>query len=251
MTGTPSDRLDVLGVPIDFVDEQDAIERIGALLGQPGCKQIATVNPEYVMLAGREPRLMALLERTALNVPDGMGIVWASRLLGRPLPGRVTGTDLLPRLCRLCEEKGYRIFFLGGGPGIADRAAAELMRRFPRLQVAGTSSSDPGSGANGATIAAINDSGADLLAVAYGCPKQDFWIERCAPELTTVKVAIGVGGALDFISGEVRRAPTPIRRAGFEWLFRLLREPSRWRRMLALPRFGWRVIASRSSRKGT
>lgn len=249
MIGAGSERLDILGVPIDFVDEQGAVERIGSLLGEPGCKQVATVNPEYVMLAGREPRLMGLLGRTVLNVPDGMGIVWASRLLGRQLPGRVTGTDLLPRLCRLCEEKGYSVYFLGGGPGIADRAVAELVRRFPRLKVAGTSSSDPGGGADSATVAAINDSGADLLAVAYGCPKQDFWIEGHARELTTVKVAIGVGGAFDFISGEVRRAPGAVRQAGFEWLFRLLREPSRWRRMLALPRFGWRVLSSRPSRK--
>ena len=174
-----------------------------------------------------------------------MGIVWAARILGEPLPDRVTGTGLLPEICRLAAERGQSVFFLGGEPGVAELAASELVRRYPGLQVAGTSSADPGEESDPETVAAINASGADVLAVAYGCPKQDYWIARNRGQLAGVRVAIGVGGAFDFISGMIPRAPRTMRKAGMEWLYRLWQEPARYRRMLALPRFGWRVVRSR------
>ncbi len=238
-------QLEVLGVKIDRGGKEASLTRIASFLETPGCKQVVTINPEYVMLAEKSARLKRLLNRTELNVPDGMGIVWASRLLGEPLEDRVTGTDLLPRICGLCAEKGLGIFLLGGRPGIAELAAANLRRSFPGLVVAGASSRDPNPETDLETVREINESGAGVLAVAYGCPKQDFWIERNRDRLTDVRVAIGVGGAFDFISGEVPRAPRPFRRLGLEWLFRLWLEPTRARRMVALPRFGWRVLRSR------
>jgi N-acetylglucosaminyldiphosphoundecaprenol N-acetyl-beta-D-mannosaminyltransferase len=240
-----SDRLNVLGVRIDRAGPAESLAHIDDFLQTPGCKQIVTVNPEYVILAGKSDRLKRLLNRTELNVPDGMGIVWASRLLGEPLTSRVTGTDLLPGICGLCAERGIGIFFLGGKPGVAGKAAANLSERFPGLEVAGTSSRDPDAETDMEIVNQINESGAQVLAVAYGCPKQDFWIERNRDRLTSIRVAIGVGGAFDFISGEVPRAPRALRRAGMEWLFRLWVEPTRARRMMALPRFGWRVLRSK------
>lgn len=246
MSGTEQP-LDVLGIKVDRVSQEQALAEIDRFLDDSGCRQIVTLNPEYVMLAGRQPELRRIINGCELCVPDGMGIVLASRLLGEPLAGRVTGTGLLPEISRVCAETGASIYLLGGRPGVAEQAAAVLKRRFPTLQVAGVSSNDPEAGA--ATVKDVNASGAAVLAVAYGCPKQDFWIDEYRGELTTVKVAIGVGGAFDFISGQVPRAPQVMRRAGLEWLFRLWLEPSRARRMSALPHFGFKVLRSRLRRR--
>lgn len=243
--GTEERLLDILGVPVAKAGEYETLQLIASFLETPGIKHVATVNPEYVMLAHRNPEFHDLLQRTELNIPDGVGIVWASHYLGEPLPGRVTGTDLLPLICGLCSRQGYRIFLLGGRPGIAEQAAARLTKDFPGLIVAGTSSNDPSPETDLETVAAINSSGAEVLAVAYGCPKQDFWIDANRERLPGVRLAIGVGGALDFISGEIPRAPRPLRRAGLEWLFRLWLEPGRYRRMASLPRFVWRVLKTR------
>jgi N-acetylglucosaminyldiphosphoundecaprenol N-acetyl-beta-D-mannosaminyltransferase len=241
------DKMDILGVRVDRVDQRQALEAISAFLETDGCKQIVTLNPEYVMLAGERQDLRGIINTCELSVPDGMGIIWASRLMGDPLDNRVTGTGLLPAIGRMCAEKGYSLFLLGGREGVADLTAKELTRLHPSLEIAGTSSSDPEEG--DAAVAEINRSGADILAVAYGCPKQDFWIDKHRSDLVTVRAAIGVGGAFDFISGQMPRAPRVMRRMGLEWLFRLWLEPGRASRMLALPRFGLRIAAVRFRRK--
>ncbi len=242
-SGTGS--LEVLGVRVDRVDPLLALKAIASFLDTPGCKQVVTLNPEYVMRAGDDPQLMRLINASELIVPDGMGIVWASRLLGQPLNGRVTGTGLLPEIGRLCAARGAGLFLLGGQPGVAELTAARLREEIPSLVIAGVSSNDPGAALDARTVEQINSSGAQVLAVAYGCPKQDFWIARNQGELSGVRVAIGVGGAFDFISGQIPRAPRVMRRTGMEWLFRLWIEPSRARRMVVLPRFGLRVLRSR------
>ncbi|MHB9111983.1 MAG: WecB/TagA/CpsF family glycosyltransferase [Thermoleophilia bacterium] len=244
------DTLEVLGVRVDRVDPMQTMEAIAGMLDTLGCKQVVTLNPEYVMRAGREPELMRLINSSELIVPDGMGIVWASRLLGNPLKVRVTGTGLLPEIARLCAARDAGLFLLGGQPGVAEMTAAKLRGDIPGLNIAGVSSNDPGPATDEQTIEAINSSGARVLAVAYGCPKQDYWIGRNRKKLTSVRVAIGVGGAFDFISGQVPRAPRFFRRAGLEWLFRLWLEPSRARRMVALPRFGLKVLLSRRNGRG-
>lgn len=241
--------IEVLGVRVDRVDTWEALSRISDLMESPGASHVVTLNPEYVMRARRDPALLKVINHADLSVPDGMGIVWASRLAGQPLRGRVTGTGLLPEICRLCARKGKGVFFLGGKPGVAELAAAELKQRFPGLIVAGVSARDPGEPFDRETVAQINGSGAAVLAVAYGCPKQDFWIDANRTALTTVTVAIGVGGAFDFISGQTPRAPRWMRRLGLEWLHRLLRQPRRLFRMLALPRFGVLVLRERRRRK--
>lgn len=240
--------VEILGVRVDRVEQYEALARIGILAQTEGLSQVVTLNPEYVMRARREPDLMRIINGADLCVPDGIGVIWAARLLGKPLRGRVTGTGLLPEICRISARKGYSVFFLGGRPGVAELAAAELGRRFPDLKVAGVSGNDPGPQMDDITVAEINSSGARVLAVAYGCPKQDHWIDAHRHELTGVHMAIGVGGAFDFISGEIPRAPGWMRRAGLEWLYRLLLEPTRLGRMLALPRFGWTVIRSRGGK---
>jgi N-acetylglucosaminyldiphosphoundecaprenol N-acetyl-beta-D-mannosaminyltransferase len=248
MTAGGNDRLRVLSVLVDRVDPSSALSRITGLLKTGGCKHVVTLNPEYVMRAERDSELRRIINGAELTVPDGIGIVWASRLLGEPLPDRVTGTGMLPKLCSICADEGLSVFLLGGGPGVADAAGAELVRMYPKLEIAGSSSRDPDPALDELLVEEINSSGAQLLAVAYGCPKQDLWIDRNRDRLTQVKVAIGVGGAFDFISGQIPRAPRFMRRTGTEWLFRLWIEPSRVRRMVVLPRFGWKVLRSRKKR---
>jgi N-acetylglucosaminyldiphosphoundecaprenol N-acetyl-beta-D-mannosaminyltransferase len=235
--------LDILGIKVDRVDQQQTLAAIATFLEGGDCTQIVTLNPEYVMLAEKKTELRRIINSCDLCVPDGMGIVWASRLLGEPLQGRVTGTGILPELCHLSAKNDYSIYLLGGEPGVARLTAKVLKDRFPGLRIAGHSSNDPQDGF--ATVEAVNASGADILAVAYGCPKQDFWIDKHRDELSSVRVAIGVGGAFDFISGQIPRAPKVMRQAGLEWLFRLWLEPSRARRMMALPRFGVKILGSR------
>ncbi|MHB1325000.1 MAG: WecB/TagA/CpsF family glycosyltransferase [Thermoleophilia bacterium] len=241
--------LEVLGVRVDQVDAQQALNAINSFLDTPGCKQVVTLNPEYVMQADRDPVLKRLINNSELVVADGMGIVWASRLLGKPLKGRVTGTGLLPEIGRLCAARETGLFLLGGQPGIAELTATKLREQIEGLEIAGVSCNDPGKATDTRTIEMINESGAGVLAVAYGCPKQDYWIGRNRGRLTGVRVAIGVGGAFDFISEQTPRAPRIFRKAGLEWLFRLWLEPARARRMLALPKFGLKVLGSRLTKR--
>ncbi len=240
-----SDHIQILGVRIDRLRKRETLEQIASFIETPDCKLVVTVNPEHVMLTEKSAHFKEILNNSEINVPDGIGIIWASWLLGKPLPERITGTDLLPHICHICAEKAAGIFLLGGNPGIAKQTADNLRRQIPNLIIAGTSSRDPGSDADRETVKEINESGARVLAVAYGSPKENLWIDRNRHKLTSVRVAIGVGGAFDFISGRTPRAPKAMRKVGMEWLYRLWLEPQRARRMAALPRFSWRVLMSR------
>jgi len=231
----------VLGVRVDCVSQQQAIDAIDRMVAryraadkQMPCQQVATVNMEYVMAAQRNATFRQCLNECALTTADGAGIVWATRYLGRPAPERVTGTDLLPALAQRCAERGYRLYLLGAAPGVAEAAAQRLQQLAPGLQVAGTYAGSPAPAEEEAMLARIAGSDADILCVAYGAPAQDLWIMRNRARLS-VAVAMGVGGAYDFIAGKQRRAPLWMRHAGLEWFYRLYREPWRWRRMLALP----------------
>ena len=235
----------ILNVPVHQVTMTETVSHIGRFLQTPNLDQIATVNPEFVMAAQKDDDFMTVLQQARLCIPDGVGLLWAARILGQRLPERVAGSELVYHLAELASENGWRLFLLGAGPGVAEAAAAVLQARFPTLIVAGTFAGSPDPAENEAIVARINRSAADLLFVAYGAPKQDKWIARNRERLTTVRVAIGVGGSLDFISGRSTRAPRWLQRIGLEWLYRLLREPWRWRRMLALPKFALRILAAR------
>jgi N-acetylglucosaminyldiphosphoundecaprenol N-acetyl-beta-D-mannosaminyltransferase len=216
-------------------------------LAEPGVHQIATVNPEFVMAARRNADFMAVLRACHLCLPDGVGLLWAGRWLGRPLPERVAGSDLVYDLARLAAGDGWRLFLLGAAPGVAQQAASLLVHRYPGLTIAGTFAGSPDRQENDAIVERINDSRADVLFVAYGAPRQDLWIARNRAALSSVRLAMGIGGSLDFMTGRAVRAPLWVQRLGLEWLHRLIREPWRWRRMTALPRFAIRVLLSRRS----
>ena len=242
-------RLNILGVRVDDSPPDEALAHCARMLRCPPpasggrLRQVATVNPEFVMRARQDPEFRALLNGADLATPDGVGITLAARLLGRPLRGRTTGVALTEALAALAAREGYRIFLLGAAPGVAAEAGRVWAARYPGLQIAGAYPGSPAEDEREEIAARISAGAADLLFVAFGAPAQDLWIARNLRALPGV-VAIGVGGALDMLAGRTPRAPGWMRAAGLEWLYRLWREPARWRRMLALPAFGALAVAS-------
>lgn len=229
--------VDILGVRVDDVTEVEAMAWCANAIQEGGPHLVVTPNAEFVMRARRDPAFLELLGRADLSIPDGAGLLLAGRILGTPLREQVTGTDLAVDLARLCALEGWRIFLLGGAEGVAEAAGCSLKARFPTLTVAGTYAGSPRTEDDEEILARIRAAApVHVLAVAYGAPHQERWLARNLPKLD-VAVGIGVGGALDFISGRVPRAPRWLRRAGFDWLYRLARQPWRWRRQLALPQF--------------
>jgi N-acetylglucosaminyldiphosphoundecaprenol N-acetyl-beta-D-mannosaminyltransferase len=237
----------VLNIPVHRVTMGQTLQLIQRFMAEPGLHQVCTTNPEFVMMAQEDPEFRQVLQEADLCIPDGVGLVWASRWLGRPLPERVPGSELVYHLAGLAAREGWRLFLLGAGPGVAEAAAAVFQAQHPRLIIAGTYAGSPEPAENEAIMQRINDSGADLLFVAYGAPRQDKWIARNQAVFKAVRVAMGVGGALDFASGRAIRAPRWLQKLGLEWLHRLYHEPWRWRRMLALPRFAATVLLKRGS----
>lgn len=227
----------VLGVRADRVGMLEALDRIEALIEQhrdnsSPTYQIITVNSEFVWAARKNTTFRETINQAALVVADGMGIVWASRILCLPFPERVAGSDLLPLLAERCAERGYRLFLLGAAPGVAEKAASRLQESVPCLQIAGIYAGSPAPDEAEYILGQIRAAQPDVLAVAYGAPKQDLWIRQHAEALgqAGVGVALGVGGTFDFIAGRVPRAPRWIQRIGLEWAFRVLCQPRRiWR----------------------
>ena len=199
--------------------------------------QICTTNPEFVMQAREDAEFLHILGRADLCLPDGIGLVYASRWQKQPLPERVPGSELVYRLAETCAQSGWSLFLLGAAEGVAAEAAEILQKKYPALKIAGTWSGSTEPIENDGIVEKINASAADILYVAYGAPQQDKWIVRNRQTLTSVRVAIGIGGSLDFITGRAVRAPRWVQSIGLEWLHRLVREPWRWRRMMALPKF--------------
>lgn len=241
-------RVRILGLPVDGITYAQWLDQIGAWIAayrcQPGAQQaahICTTNPEFTMIAQRDANFYNVLSRADLCVPDGVGLLWAARRLGQPLPERVTGSDGVPRIAERAAREGWRLYLLGAAPGVADKTAHILQARFPGLQIAGVYSGSPAPEDEDDIVARVNGSDADVLFVAYGAPRQDKWIARNLPRLN-VAVAMGVGGSFDFIAGVMPRAPVWMQRAGIEWLYRLILQPSRIGRMMRLPRFVLAVL---------
>ena len=234
--------LQMLAVPVHCVSMADTLDLIAGYLAEPRLHQICTVNPEFIMRAQEDEAFRQTLQSADLCIPDGAGLLFAARWLGQPLAERVAGADLVYRLAELAARQGWRLFLLGAAPGVAEAAAIRLQTLYPGLIIAGTYAGSPALAENAEIVARVNTVSAEILYVAYGAPRQDLWIARNRQALTSVRVAIGVGGALDFLTGRAVRAPLWLQHLHLEWLHRLWREPWRWRRMLALPRFAWAII---------
>jgi N-acetylglucosaminyldiphosphoundecaprenol N-acetyl-beta-D-mannosaminyltransferase len=237
-------RLHILDIAIDRVDFALTLDLIDAWVMQrraaggaaPACRQICTVNPEFIVDARRDPNFAAVLAHADLCVPDGAGVLWAARRVGQPLRERVTGSDGIYRICERAATRGWRVFLLGAAPGVAERAATMLVDRYPGLTAAGCYAGSPADDAWSDIRARLDAAAPDIIFVAYGHPRQDFWIAHHRAELSAA-VAIGVGGAFDFVAGVAPRAPRWMQQRNLEWLHRLITQPWRWRRMLKLPVF--------------
>ncbi len=235
-------RLHILGIPIDAATFDSLLESMAGWIAEgTRVHQICTVSPEFVMIAQDDPEFMRVLRSADLCAADGVGLLFAARYLGRPLPERVTGSDGVPRIAERAARDGWKLFLLGARPGVAEQAAARLITQYPGLTIVGTYAGSPDPNENDSLLERVNVSGADILFVAYGAPQQDLWIARNRERLN-VRVAMGVGGTFDFIAGVVPRAPQWMRQIALEWAYRLYQQPWRWRRMLRLPRFVWAVI---------
>jgi N-acetylglucosaminyldiphosphoundecaprenol N-acetyl-beta-D-mannosaminyltransferase len=238
-------RVFILGVPIDPATFDSLLETIAAWIARGDrVYQICTASPEFVMIAQDDPDFMRVLRSADLCVADGVGLLFAARYLGHPLPERVTGSDGVPLIAQRAAREGWKLFLLGAAPSVAEQAAARLIAQNPGLQIVGTYAGSPAPPEEADIVARVNASGADILLVAYGAPRQDQWIARNRARLN-VHMAMGVGGTFDFVAGTVPRAPRWMRRLALEWLHRLYKQPWRWRRMLRLPRFVWAVIRYR------
>lgn len=234
-------KVELLGARVDGIRLEQAVERVAGFVKSRQPCWVITLNPELLYRAQNEGDLLDLINRADLVTADGVGIVWACRLAGRPVPERVTGIDLMLRLTARAAQEGWRIFLLGGAPGVAGEAAAGLARRYPGLMVAGTYHGYFSSEEEPLVLAQVQQARADLLFVALGAPKQERWIARNLAAVGNA-AAMGVGGSFDVVAGRVRRAPLWLQRLQLEWVFRLFKEPARWRRMLVLPLFVWLVF---------
>jgi N-acetylglucosaminyldiphosphoundecaprenol N-acetyl-beta-D-mannosaminyltransferase len=231
----------ILDVRIDDVSTDEMLAALAGFVAEGGPHQISTVNTEFLIAARRDPEFAEVLRQTALNVPDSVGVLWAARWLGHPLRERVTGSDGIYRVAALCARRGFHLYLLGAAPGIAEQVARRLAARCPGLLVCGAESGSYAPQDESEIAARIRAAQADVLLVAYPSAPQEKWIARNLAK-TGAAVGMGVGAAFDFVAGVQRRAPTWMQRLGLEWLYRLLGEPSRWRRMLALPHAAWLVF---------
>jgi len=238
---SPHSFLHILGVRVDDVTGDETLALVERFIGERTPHQICTVNPEFIMAAQRDAAFRDVINNATLCPPDGVGVLWAARRLGHPLRERVGGTDMAERIAARAAQLGWRMYFLGAAPGVAEQAAMVLQTRYPGLAVVGTFAGSSALSEENAIVERIRAARPDVLLVAFGAPMQDVWIARNQPRLQA-PVGMGVGGAFDFIAGVTRRAPRWVQRLGFEWLHRLIHEPWRWRRQLALPRFVWRVL---------
>ncbi|MCC6176028.1 MAG: WecB/TagA/CpsF family glycosyltransferase [Chloroflexi bacterium] len=240
--------MDVLGVRVDDVTYDETIALVDRFIAEGTPHIVTTPNPEFVMVARAEPNFRALLGRTALNIPDGVGLLLAARLFGERFREHVRGTDLVELLAAHGGRRGQRWYLLGAADGVAAEAACRLRARHPGLQIVGAAPGSPSPTDDVATRATITAAGpVDLILVAYGAPAQERWLERNLGPLG-IPVGIGVGGVFNFLSGRVPRAPRWVQQLELEWCHRLLVQPWRWRRQLALPRFLLLAVASAAVR---
>jgi N-acetylglucosaminyldiphosphoundecaprenol N-acetyl-beta-D-mannosaminyltransferase len=242
--GADVERVSILGLPVDRVDMAGAVARVRLLVLENRTCQIVTLNSEIAMTAQEDRELAHVICQADLVVPDGIGIVWGSRVLGSPLPERVAGFDLMQELLVCAADHHWPVFFLGAEPGVAEEAAKCAKSRLPGLIVAGTHHGFFGEEEEASVINEVNSTNARLVFVGMGAPRQDFWIAKNKTNILAA-ICIGVGGSFDVLAGKVKRAPDWMGRYGLEWLFRLACEPARFVRMLALPRFVIRVIRER------
>lgn len=239
-------RTDVLGVAFDNVTLDEAADRALAMLEEEGPHLVATPNPEIVQRANQDPEFAGILAGASLVIPDGVGVMYAAKILGRPLKARVPGIDFATRLMERAAGTGKRLFLLGAAPGVAEQAAVNLRAAYPGLVVCGAH--DGYFQEDGPVVDAIREARADIVFVCLGSPKQEKWIAAHGGA-AGARLYIGLGGSLDVFAGRVARAPERFQKLGLEWLYRLVKEPSRIGRMAKLPLFLVSAVGARITGK--
>ena len=226
----------ILGLKVHNVTMADALAFVEEALHKDGFSRIITLNAEIAYGAYDDEKLVSLINEADLVTPDGSGILWAADRYGTPLKERVCGIDLLMALLEHYNDDSHGFYFLGAKAEVANAAAEKIRSSYPNLRFCGYHDGYFGKENSEAMAKEIKESGAEILIVAMGAPFQDLWIAEYG-KACGAKVAIGVGGSLDVISGTVKRAPKIVQKLRLEWLYRLLKDLSRWRRVLALPKF--------------
>ncbi|MCR4718905.1 MAG: WecB/TagA/CpsF family glycosyltransferase [Firmicutes bacterium] len=234
-------KLNVLGVRIDNVTVETATDRILEMVKSGGNHAVFTPNSEIVYAAYKDSEFCSLLNSADMLTPDGIGIVYASKILGKPLLERAGGYDIACNLINRVAESGERLYLFGGKPEVAEKAAENLRKKYPFINIVGTRNGYFTKDEENGIIDDINQSGADILFVCLGSPMQEKWIFKNRGRLSC-RVMMGIGGSLDVFAGVTERAPESWQKLGLEWLYRLKKEPKRFWRMLALPKFAFTVL---------
>ncbi|SMC55737.1 WecB/TagA/CpsF family glycosyltransferase [Sporomusa malonica] len=234
-------KVTVLDVSIDTVTMSEAVAKLEQFIAEKTPHLIATANAEMVMLAQEDQELAAILNQCDLVVPDGAGVVWAARHQGYTMPERVAGYDLSQNLLAQAANKGYSVFMFGSQPEIVEKAKKIALELYPGLRIVGTREGFFTAQDEPFIVQSISAAKPDILLAALGVPKQEKWLARNLSNLN-VPVCMGVGGTFDVMAGAVKRAPLWMQRISLEWLFRLILQPQRVIRMMALPRFAFKVL---------
>lgn len=244
------DKVNIMGVPFSKMTFDDTISHLGSIAGGSARSMpyhVVTGNPEIVMSASKDKQLMTILLEAGLITIDGIGIVLAAKWKGQPVPGRVTGYDMLQRLLALGNRERWSFYFLGTDEETSRKAVEAIVARYPNVKIAGRHNGYFNAEQEPVIVEQIAAAQPDFLIVAMGAPQAERWIFRNKPKLNA-KIAMGVGGSLDIIAGKVKRAPDVWIKLNLEWLHRLLSNPARWRRQLALPVFAFKAFMRRNER---
>ncbi len=235
------DKVNILGVWVDMVNIPRAVDKIMQFFNEDGLHKVYTPNSEIIMAAYKNDEFRDVLNNAELLTADGIGVVYASKILGKPISERAAGYDIACEVLDRIKGTSRGVFLFGGKPGVAETAKEKLLERYPGIVISGTRNGYFKPEEEEEIVREINASGADLVFVCLGAPKQELWIDKYKDKLTT-KVAMGVGGSLDVFAGTALRAPEFYCKHGLEWFYRLMKQPSRAGRMLALPKFGLTVL---------
>lgn len=232
----------ILGVQVNTENYDELIPKVFRNIEDKKKSLVVAINPEKLMKAKEDPGLKALLNRAEFQIPDGIGVIIASKLKKGSISSRITGIDMMDRIVREAARTGRAVFLYGAKPGVADKAAQQLKQTYPNLIVAGTQ--DGYESDTSKVLETINKAKPDILFVAMGSPKQEQWIEQHRDNLYPTLYQ-GVGGSFDVLAGNVKRAPAAFQKMGAEWLYRLLKEPSRLKRQMNLPKFLFEVFTQK------
>ena len=231
-----AERLNILGVGIDCIDSEEALTQIENFIADGNPHQVVTANAEIIYQASRNEKMRNVINQAQMVTADGSGVVWASKQLGHPLRQRGTGIALVNSICEQSARKGWKLYILGSAPGVAATAAVNIRQKFPGCNIVGTHHGYFNAKEEKQIVAELLQLQPDVLFVALGAPKQEYWIAEHMAQLQ-IPVSMGIGGSMDVLSGNVKRAPRWMQKMSLEWLYRLLIQPTRFKRVLALPKF--------------